>query len=602
MKLNRKLILIAASVLAFSSCDDWLDKFPKDTVTPESYFKTATDLQLFTNPLYNNILDKTPYSEQSDQYMTQDPSNLIRGGNHRVVPNSGSGWTWTDLRRINTCLGNIDNCDDAEAVKQYSALCKFFRALFYYDKIQRFGDVPWIDHELGSAEDAVYTPRDSRELVMSHMVEDIDEAIAGLPSSYASGHNYRATKWAALALKARFCLFEGTFRKYHGISYPEHDWQWYLQQAADAAEQIINNGPFKLYSTGKPNEDYAFLFSDYDEKPIEYILSVNYDYSLEMMHNATAIALMSSQGRISTTKKFVDQYLMADGSRFTDKPGWDTMQFKEEVANRDPRLGQTIRIPGYHRFNSTKVEGPDMSVSMTGYHTAKWVMPAGNQANDKFSQAYNDLPIFRLGEVYLNYAEAKAELGTLTQADLNKSVNLLRDRVGMPHMNMTNANANPCSYLSSEKYGYPNVTGANKGVILEIRRERAVELAQEGLRYDDLLRWKAGYCLEQPIEGIYIPGAGIYDIDGDGTNDIALYNPGDQVPAKNSATFVWQIGKDVFLSEGDHGNWAPYTNIEISFDEERDYYYPIPIDDRRLYYSKGVLLTQNPKWNDGLSF
>ena len=128
-----------------------------------------------------------------------------------------------------------------------------------------------------------------------------------------------------------------------------------------------------------------------------------------------------------------------------------------------------------------------------------------------------DLIIFRTAEIYLNYAEAKAELGTLTQGDIDISVKKLRDRVGMPNLDMAAANLNPDPYLASEVTGYANVKGENKGVILEIRRERTIELAQEGFRYYDMMRWKEGKRFEQPLLGMYFPGPGEYDLDGNGT-------------------------------------------------------------------------------------
>ena len=607
MHMKKYTILLIAALAGLASCEAWLDKTPKSEMTQESYFRTASDLQLFTNPLYNNLLPKEPFKEESDQYIRTDPSNYIRGGNFRIIPNSGGGWSWGNLRRINTCLGNLDKCTDPAAVAQYSALCKFFRAWFYFDKVVQFGDVPWIDHELGSAEDLVFGPRDSREVVMTHMIADIDEAIANLPASYPNGHNYRVTKWAALALKARFCLFEGSFRKYHDLSFPEHSAEYYFQQAAEAAEKLMAESGKKLYDTNHPETDYLYLFAgvtnandaDYNENKDEFILSINFDNSLEMWHNGTAIGVMNSQGRYSQTKKGVDAYLMKDGTRFTDRKGWQTMQFREEVADRDPRLGQTVRIPGFHRINSTKVESPDLNIALTGFQTIKFLMPADNKANDKFDRSYNDIAVFRLGEVYLNFAEAKAELGTLTQADLDKSVNLLRDRAGMPALDLAAANANPDdNYLGSAEYGFTNVGGADKGVLLEIRRERMVELAQEGFRYTDLLRWKAGKCLEQPLYGIYFPGPGAYDLDGDGKNEVALFPADQTAPAAGTATNIWQIGKDVFLSEGDSGCMMPLHNVTISFDEGRDYFFPIPIDDRTLNHQ----LTQNPGWDDGLNF
>ena len=599
MKKYKYIFLIGAALIGFTSCEDLLNKTPQSQLTPEAYYRNDSDFQLATNPFYNNIIEKEPYEAQSDQCVKLTPTNRIRGGNSMSVPASGGGWDWYNVRAVNTILSFLEKCEDPVVVKKYSALCKFFRAMEYYTKVCDFGDVPWIDHELGSTDPLLYAPRDSREVVTAHMVEDIDEAIEGLPETYPDQHHYRATKWAALTLKSRFCLFEGTFRKYHGLNLEGHDYKFYLEQAAAAAEKVIDESPHKLYTTGHPEKDYLNLFANYDETkgPGEYILTIDYDLGRNMCHNATAVTLMVSQGGLSLTRKFVNAYLMADGSRFTDKPGWETMQFKEETAGRDPRLAQTIRTPGYKRINSSKVEGPSFTSSVTGYQLVKFVMPADNPVNDKFGQSYNDMPIMRLAEVYLNFAEAKAELGTLTQADLDKSVNLLRQRVGMPKLVLAEANANPDWYLASKEYGYPNVSGPNKGIILEIRRERAVELVEEGFRFNDLLRWKSGKSLEQAVSGMYFPGPGQYDLDGDGKADVVLYLKGTPKPSVANAEILL-IGEELLLSEEDKGYVAPYKKISISFDEGRDYYLPIPIDDRTLNNN----LAQNPGWADGLDF
>lgn len=216
MKKIYTIILILTALSIAVSCDDLLNKYPLDDLTEEAYFENATQLQLFTNSFYSSLLPDAPFDEQSDLMVANNPDKLLLNGSFRTVPASGGGWSWTTLRKINTTLGNLWRCEDQATRKEYEALCKFFRAWFYFDKVRNFGDVPWVDHELGSDEkDELFGKRDSRETVMAHMIEDIDDAIDGLPSSYKSGHTYRATKWAALALKARFCLFEGTYRKYH---------------------------------------------------------------------------------------------------------------------------------------------------------------------------------------------------------------------------------------------------------------------------------------------------------------------------------------------------------------------------------------------------
>lgn len=588
--------------MGLASCDNLLDLSPKSEISQDDYFKTESDLQLFSNSFYNNLLDKSPYDDQSDIYVQQTLSDEMLGGNKRTVPASDGGWTWTDLRKMNTLLEYINQCNDEKAVVKYTALTRFFRAFFYFEKVKRFGDVPWYDVELGSADEALYKPRDSRELVMTHMIEDVDYAIDNLPDEKEETSSpYRANRWAALALKAQFCLYEGTYRKYHGLSLEGHDYTYYLDLAAKAAQEIMEQGPYKLYSTGHPESDYLMLFAEEDANPDEYIFAIKFDYGLSIYHNATAHTLVPTQGRPGLTRKMVNTYLMKDGTAFTDQPGWQEMTFLEETKNRDPRLAQSIRTPGYTRIGQTEVLAPDLSLSVTGYQPIKFVQDptaSGGQV-DRNDRSTCDLPVYRFAEVLLNYAEAKAELGTLTQTDLDNSINLIRRRVDMPDLNMSKANANPDRYLSDPATGYPNVTGSNKGVILEIRRERTIELNQEGFRFDDLVRWKAGACIDQDIYGMYFPGAGEYDLSGDGKPDIILYTSGTAKPSADSGVLVYEIGKDILLTGNNSGYVYYHKNIaRTPFNEERDYLYPIPINERSLNPN----LTQNPGWDDGLSF
>lgn len=595
--MKRYIIITIALIIGLTACDV-LDTKPLSQVSPATYFKTETDLQLFSNTFYNNLLDKSPYDDQSDLYIQQNLSAEMIGGNKRTVPNSGGGWSWGDLRKMNTLLNYVDQVDDEAAAIKYTALTRFFRAYFYFDKVKRFGDVPWYDTELGSADEALYKPRDSRELVMTKMIEDIDYAIENLPAQVST---YRVNKWAALALKARFCLYEGTYRKYRQLTLEGNDYRYYLEQSANAAEKLIKEGPYSLYSTGNTSKDYLMLFAQEDASKDEYILAIKFDFSLGIYHNATAHTVVATQGRPGLTRKFVNSYLKTDGTAFTDKEGWQETMFVDEVKDRDPRLSQSIRTPGYTRIGTTKVLAPDLTGTVTGYQPIKFVQdPTASGGNvDRNDRSTSDLPVFRLGEVLLNYAEAKAELGTLTQGDLDISINKLRKRVGMPDLNMQAANADPDWYLSSAEYGYPNVTGTNKGVILEIRRERAVELTQEGFRFDDLVRWKAGYSIDQEIYGMYFKQPGEYDLTGDGVADVILYKEGTPKPSAPDGVQVLLIGQDILLTEGDRGYVYYHKNIpRTKFSETRDYLYPIPINERSLNKN----LTQNPGWSDGLDF
>ncbi|MBQ5984070.1 MAG: RagB/SusD family nutrient uptake outer membrane protein [Bacteroidales bacterium] len=578
--MKKNIILILATALAVVACD--LNKYPLASLSPDSYFSNASEMDAFANNFYSDLPGTSVYEEESDMIIKMGLTNEMRGA--RTVPGSGGGWSWSALRNYNTLIDFSVNCKDDNVRNEYVAVARFFRAYFYLEKVKRFGDVPWYDTQLGSADEALYKPRDSRELVMAHVVEDLDFAIEHLPTKHSL---YKVTKWTAMALKTRACLFEGTFRKYHNISFPEHSWQWYLEQAAAAGEEFIATSGYGIYNSG-PNA-YRDLFASTDAIGTEIILARDYDLSLNVKHNGTYYTL-GNYGNPGMTRKMFCTYLMADGTRFTDKEGWQTMSFVDETKNRDPRLGQSIRIPGYKRIASDKTEAPSLADSETGYQPTKY-MQGVDLGVDLYGASYNDLPLFRAAEVILNFAEAKAELGTLTQADLDKSIRLLRDRVGMPNINLAEANARPDPYLQAAETGYPNVTGPNAGVILEIRRERTVELFDENFRYYDIIRWKNGQAFKHQNLGLYFPGPGNYDLDGDGVIDHAIYT--DTKPTDIPSTAITRkIGTDIFLTNGTSGYVLTNPTDPGSWNENRDYYYPIPTDELSLNEN----LVQNPGW------
>ena len=580
--MKKSILLMAVASLFAVSCD--LDKLPLANLSPDSFFSTRNELDAFANNFYTNFPGSSVFEEESDLIIKNSRSDWMRDG--RSVPGSGGGWTWTALRDFNTLIEMSSNCTDENVRDEYIGVARFFRAWFYFEKVKRFGDVPWYDRQLGSSDKDLYKPRDSRELVMSHVVEDLDFAIAHLPVKHSV---YKVTKWTALALKSRACLFEGTFRKYHGFKLDGHTAEWYLEQAAAAGEEFISTSGYSVYAGGGVENSYRDLFASEDAIGTEIILARDYDKNLSIKHNGTYYTL-GNYGNPGMTRKMFCSYLMKDGSRFTDKDGWKIMSFVDEVKNRDPRLSQSIRTPGYKRIGSDKVEAPDFGHTETGYMITKY-MQGADLGVDLYGASYNDLPLFRSAEVYLNFAEAKAELGTLTQADLDKSIKLLRDRVGMPNIDMAVANASPDPYLMAEDTGYPNVTGANAGVILEIRRERTVELFDENFRFYDLIRWKNGQAITHKFLGMYFPAPGAYDLDGNGTLDVCFYT--DSAPSGLPANVVkFKIGERIFFTEGDHGYVDVTPNLPGVWNENRDYFYPIPTDELTLNPN----LVQNPGW------
>lgn len=588
----KKYYIFAIAILAvvLTSCEDPLNKYPRDSVSSATYFKTENDLKLYSNRFYTILpTASSMFSEVSDEIVTVTLSDEYRGT--RAIPTEGGGWDFTMLRHINYMLEHVKQCDDEKARTQYTGVALFFRAYFYYKMVTRFGDVPWYDHTLGNGDkEELNKPRDSRQTVIANVINDLDKAIEYLPDEHM---DYRVTKWTAMALKSRVCLFEGTWRKYHGMTGGDD----LLQTCVTVSKQLMEGSGYQLYDAG--TAPYRSLFARNVTESSEVILSRSYDASLKQTHNATRFG-MNDTGRPGFTKRLLNKYLMKDGTRYTDLPGYDTISIGSEMANRDPRMEQTVLRPGYYyRPGDTQPYSYTYTRSMSGYQIVKYVMGAEYDVNNT---SENDMPLFRLAEIYLNYAEAKAELGTFTQADADISINKLRDRVHMPHMDVADATANPCPYMESL---YPNVNPSNKGVILEIRRERDIELVMEGFRWNDLMRWKEGQSFTQPIYGMSFPGEGFVDYQMDGLPDLCVW--------KDTQPFMFGVeylhigtgGECVSLHHNnENGSILIHGTLENpsggrKFDEEKDYLYPIPIQERIL--TEGAL-TQNPGWKDGLSF
>lgn len=576
MKYIKSLLAVLVIVTA-SGCEKMLDLTPEDTINPGNYFSNAKELQLWTNQFYL-MLDGADAAEgqNADDNVDNSLGEVMSGQRDAASEN---GWSFSNLRKINYYLQNSHNTSDAAARKQYDGVAYFFRAYFYANKVREYGDVPWYNQVLGSADDELlFKPRDSRELVMDSVMADLDKAINMLPTAKSKA---TVTKWTALALKSRVGLYEGTFRKYHGM--PNAD--KFLQASAAASQEFIQSSGYTLYTSG--TEPYRALFNSIDAQTSEVVLAKVHSAAANLMHGVQFNIINSRQG---LTKRFMNHYLMANGTRYTAQTGWETKLFAEETQNRDPRMKQTVLTPGYIQKGAT-VTTLNKLVAVTGYQPIKFVAEA---AYDGATKSITDWPLFRAAEVFLNHAEARAELGTLSQSDLDNTINKIRTRAGMPALNMAQANANTDPLLLSY---YPNVTrSANTGVILEIRRERTVELVLEGFRQWDLFRWKEGKALTGPYLGAYFPGPGRYDMNNDGTNDLVLWTGSRETIAGGTSK---QIGVEVILSNGNSGYIVAYPTITTVWNENRDYLWPIPTSERVI---TGGKLTQNPGWTDSSGY
>ena len=254
-------ILLTASLFCVS-CD--LDRFPQDKLSSETFLANETEMMTYTNSYYTMFpAAGDMYNEFSDVVIGTDLSKELWGG--RTITSGEGAWSWTTLRTLNTFIEYSGNCKDEAVRNRYVALTRFFRAYFYFEKVKRFGDVPWYSNTLGSEDPELNRPRDSREYVMQKMIEDIDFAIDNLSDARS---DYRVTKWTALAFKSRFCLYEGTFRKYHAgeetlktLPADAQPYTYYLELAAAAADEFMKSSGYSLYTAETLETNYVNLFN-----------------------------------------------------------------------------------------------------------------------------------------------------------------------------------------------------------------------------------------------------------------------------------------------------------------------------------------------------
>jgi hypothetical protein len=593
IKMKKQYILILLACLSFAACKK-LDQLPQATPSKEVVFGTENGLKLYTNTFYNmDFLPKNSTSQDamSDYLAVRSVPDFVREG--AFGANNSSGWSWGNLRTINYFIVNNNNPAVPEATRRnYLGLARYFRAYFYMDKVKRFGNVPWINKPLEVDDPALMAGRDSRELVMDSVLADLDYACANIQATNDASRT-TVTKWVAYALKSRICLFEGTFRKYHNELNLTGTADKWLNEAASAADQIIKNGGYSINNTGGAGVSYRQVFTSNTPLTNEVLQAAVADVGLGVLNEANWWWTSGTYGaKASFTRTFINTYLKLDGTPFTNDPAYRTMLFKDEVKNRDLRLKQTIRLGDYKRIsNGQQVAAPPVfSYTFTGYQPIKWTLD--DMYYDAGALNTNAVALFRYAEVLLNYAEAKAELGTLTNAEWASTIGVLRARGGITGgLSAKPTVADP--YLMTNYF--PGITDP---ALLEIRRERGIELSLEGLRFSDLLRWKRGPLMEQEWNGFYVPALNTpMDLNEDGTLDVAFYQGTRPSPAVAGVTYVDvspKIGNATnsqLLKNGTSGELIWMNEIPRKWNE-RNYYYPIPLNDLQ----RNPNLKQNPGW------
>lgn len=369
MKTYIKIILtLVASMFSMSCNDDFLERKPLDRVSNETFWNTENDLKVYNNGFYNlarfedNVSMLMGHDEGFDsqargiwhldgfsdntgpRHARHDFFQRVRAGKHPVPENPDwfgyEGWNF--LRAINFGLDNYPRVDVSEEIRnKYAGEARLLRGWFYADKVSKYGNVQWVDRALTiEDEDILYGERDDREFVMEKVLEDLTFATENIPKDWGDGNAPgRLNRWCALLVKSRVCLFEGTWRKYHGGSNPE---MW-LQEAADAALELMENGPYSLYSTGNPSTDYNAIHRMTDLTGIKEVLYWR-RYQLGILTNHVQSYHKDYNG--GATKSMVEAYLCTDGLPISLSPLYQGDEVYEDIwENRDPRLRQTILHP-----------------------------------------------------------------------------------------------------------------------------------------------------------------------------------------------------------------------------------------------------------------
>ncbi|MDD5862961.1 MAG: RagB/SusD family nutrient uptake outer membrane protein [Prevotella sp.] len=593
----KKIIFgLAVAALALSSCSDLLDKEPVNKIGSREFFANADELELYANGLYVDMVpsaeDLTNDGSGTCDYLATSTTSSLLLKDFNV--DKMSGWTysaWKNLFRCNYFLENIPKAastTDAATLNHYRGIARFWRAWFYYDKVKTYGNVPWYSHTIDAGDSLqLYKGRDDREVVMDSVLADLDFAAAHIKSDKSA----LVSSYDALALKSRVCLFEGTYRKYHAVN-PSTNEPWkerngserWLRECVKASEALMNAGVYSLVNTGHPETDYRSLFQSETPNAQEVIMAREYSSSLNSTHNVTQ--KFNSAGndtrRWSPTQAFVNTYLNRDGSRFTDAKDYDQKTFAENCTNRDCRLQQSVITPVYQKNINGKVQryNANWAVTMTGYQVIKFNLD--DTYYEQTSRCANAIPIFRYAEILLNEAEAKAELGEMDTKIWDKTIRPLRERAGVKGDAPATADPYLISYYRNK---------CTDKWLLEIRRERAIELFFEGdgLRYDDLMRWGEGEMLTDPWNSIYIGEKNVaYDTNGDGVKDLEVC---DKKPSETESGVYY-----IVLSKAPYYTFRDgrlYIKNENDWSDKK-YLHPIP----RAALVKNPNLKQNYGWED----
>ncbi len=578
--INIKYIIalsLALSLIQYG-CNKDLNLKPLDQIGESNYWKSANDFKLFANQFYRwrrdfkSAVYDSPHSDKRSDILTSSTPNLFSNGSNTIPPKDDNySDAFKNIREANTLLAAAASFAKPEEIAQYVAEARFFRAYVYFDLLQLFGDVTIVDHLLDEKSPELNSGRNSRSEVADFIIADLQAAATSLPlqSAIQSVDAGRVTKGTAQAFLSRVALYEGTWQKFRNNTTRATA---LLDIAAKAAKEVITSNQYSLFkptALGDSALKYLFILEDTKSNPAglkkidnkEYIFVNRHDEILNPIgENITHESFANVQ---YVTRKFANLYLTKNGLPIdnpnnTQFQGYATMI--SEYQNRDNRMRYTLMPAGkpYWRESKPRVtwigDAADLASAAytsflptynSGYHNQKW---AAERAVSSRSEGY-DFPIIRYAEVLLNYAEAVFERdNAISDEDLNISLNLVRNRVNVTMPRLSNA----------------FVATNSLNMRTEIRRERTIELFNEGFRIDDLKRWKTAE-IEMPQDMLGIKWTG--------TQFQTIWNS-DAIKARAKNTegaLIMETGR----------TWT-----------DRNYLYPLPADQLKLNPN----LKQNSGW------
>jgi hypothetical protein len=582
MKRNYKKYITGIALAAISltqiSCNKALDLDPLAQIADGNYWKNANDFKLFANQFYgwrrdfsSSVYD-SPHSDRRSDLMTSTSPNVWANGTNTIPATDGTfSGAFSRIRLINTLLAKAETYPSSAEIAQYVAEAKFFRAYIYFDLLQLYGDAPIVKNLPDVSDPILSAARNSREEVSDFIIEDLQAAAEGLPlqSAIPAGDAGRVSKGTAQAFLSRVALFEGTWQKYRNNVARANG---LLEISANAAKAVITSNEYALFKPavlGDSAQKYMFILEDAKSNPAgikktdnkEYIFVNRHDEVLNPIGNNITQETFANVQHVN--RKFANMYLTQNGLPVdhpsnTQFQGYGTMV--SEYANRDNRMKYTLMPPkrAYWRNTSPRVtwlgDAADRASAAfisyipgtggSGYNNQKW---AAERAVPDRAEGY-DYPIIRYAEVLLNYAEAVYERdNAISDEDLDISLNLVRNRVNRDMPKLSNA------FVATHSLNMQT----------EIRRERTIELFNEGFRIDDLKRWKTAE-VEMPQHILGIKHTGTEYATAAGWSTITRPKNADGIIVMESGR-VW---------------------------EQKHYLYPLPADQLKL----NPKLLQNPDW------